>query len=61
MVTMHLNRVSVEKNTVNHMTQSRVDISHTSNSCECMGVNGEALQLHAVRENNSHALHLNVQ
>ena len=21
---------------------------HTSNSCECMGVNGEALQLHAV-------------
>ena len=23
-------------------------IYHTSNSCECMGVNGEALQLHAV-------------
>ena len=23
-------------------------IYHTSSSCECMGVNGEALQLHAV-------------
>ena len=23
---------------------------HTSNSCECMGVNGEALQLHTVYE-----------
>ena len=23
-------------------------VYHTSNSCECMGVNGEALQLHVV-------------
>ena len=31
-----------------YTTRHRTQIYHTSNSCECMGVNGEALQLHAV-------------
>ena len=31
-----------------YTTRYRTQIYHMSNLCECMGLNGEALQLHAV-------------